>query len=276
MFKYFILFLLIFSASILRRDRPHSNQNSFFVWNVGQGLWTTYRSEHFCDHFDMGGEFDLTKKIVEQCHGKTHRLHISHWDWDHMSFVKKFKSKNELCIWSFPSGPASYSKHQILKDLPLCNEKEKTFEIIYKKNNPTDEWLNKVTNSKKNQNKSAMKNSYETVKVGQNSKQSTNDLSEVIRIHNILIPGDSPLSQEKKWSHSSVLKSTQGLILGHHGSKTSTSQELLDQLPNLKWAVASSRKKRFGHPHPEILRRLKKNKTPILKTEDWGSIEFRL
>lgn len=68
------------------------------------------------------------------------------------------------------------------------------------------------------------------------------------------------------------LKSVRVLALGHHGSRTSTSKDLLKELPNLKLAIASARKRRYGHPHRETVEALGKFKVPILSTEDWGNI----
>lgn len=90
--------------------------------------------------------------------------------------------------------------------------------------------------------------------------------------HQVLIPGDSPKSEEKKWN--SEIYSSRILILGHHGSKTSTSKMLLDSLKNLKMAVASARFNRYKHPSLETVIKLKKRKTPLLKTEQWGNLIF--
>ncbi|MBK7961611.1 MAG: hypothetical protein IPK04_10715 [Bdellovibrionales bacterium] len=66
------------------------------------------------------------------------------------------------------------------------------------------------------------------------------------------------------------------LILGHHGSKTSTSEALLQRLPRLKFAIATARESRYGHPHFVVLNRLRQHRIPILRTEDWGHIGLEL
>jgi competence protein ComEC len=65
------------------------------------------------------------------------------------------------------------------------------------------------------------------------------------------------------------------LILGHHGSQTSSSQAFLTQArPGL--AIASARRARYGHPHRKVVSRLRQKKIPTLTTEDWGSLFFSL
>jgi competence protein ComEC len=91
-----------------------------------------------------------------------------------------------------------------------------------------------------------------------------------------LIPGDSTAPQEKIWSYHGNMQKTGFLLLGHHGSRTSTSEELLSQLPHLKVAIASARFARYGHPHLEVVRRLKKYHVALLKTEDWGNLWFEI
>ena len=236
-------FIITLSATLISRDKR--NHSEFVIWNIGQGQWTTLVTENHCDHFDMGGEYDLSKKIKKYCGSRDHRIHLSHWDADHIGFVAKLKrlTKN-ICLYNIPKGETSTHKRKIIEDIPMCLNSEKDFLTIYS---------------------------------GSNKQNATpNDTSEVVETHHILIPGDSPKKEEKIWSFNHDIINTEGLILGHHGSHTSTSDVLLLHLSHLKWAVATARKKRYGHPHPETLARLKKNKTPVLLTEDWGSIIFKL
>ncbi|MCB0422606.1 MAG: hydrolase, partial [Bdellovibrionales bacterium] len=107
-------------------------------------------------------------------------------------------------------------------------------------------------------------------------KKSKNDRSYVFLIEGqILIPGDSTLLAERSWvKHLSHPQSIHTLILGHHGSRTSTSQGLINALPYLKRTLVSARHKKYGHPHREVLKRLKKNHLPLVGTEEWNHIEL--
>jgi len=113
--------------------------------------------------------------------------------------------------------------------------------------------------------------------------QDRNLLSRVYLIRgfkrSILIPGDSPAPAEKIWLPQ-LLPILNGqpievLILGHHGSYTSTSEDLLQKL-SPKVGIASARKRRYGHPHKIIEKRLRDYEASILSTEFWGTFIFQL
>ena len=240
-----IFFAICFLSATLISNDPQNNLR-FIIWNIGQGQWTTLISENYCDHFDIGGEFDLSRKVIRICANRKHRVHLSHWDWDHMGLLQKIRQKGiKPCLWNRPLGKSSARKESLLSGLTACSGDNKIpFQKIYSGD--------------------------------KGPKASTNESSQVVLAHQILIPGDSPKKEELKWANQSLLSNTKGLILGHHGSRSSTSLYLLKHLPKLQWAIATARYKRYKHPHPEVIGRLQKNKTPILKTEDWGSIEFIL
>ena len=224
----------------------------FIIWNVGQGQMTTLKQEESCDHFDFGGERNVTRQVASLCGHRQQRLHLSHWDWDHMSEIESLRHKTpNLCLWNWPLHKGSPRKESLLRTIPMCQlqtGKQPPYIVIFP---------------------------------GWSSASATsNETSEVVRtstdFFQILIPGDSPVSMERHWGQPGPLSHVQGLILGHHGSRTSTSSMLLTNLKHLKWAVASAREKRYGHPHTEVLKRLQKYKTPVLRTEDWGTIIFIL
>jgi competence protein ComEC len=76
--------------------------------------------------------------------------------------------------------------------------------------------------------------------------------------------------------HLSGLSGSRILVLGHHGSRTSTSSLLLDHLPRLTAAVSSARFRKYGHPHARVRRDLAKRHIPLLRTEEWGNLHFEL
>ena len=69
------------------------------------------------------------------------------------------------------------------------------------------------------------------------------------------------------------LKNIKVLQVGHHGSKTSTSDELLEYI-NVKNCVISAKKEKFGHPHEEILNKLKEKNITIKITQLDGAIKY--
>jgi competence protein ComEC len=108
------------------------------------------------------------------------------------------------------------------------------------------------------------------------SEGAANERSRVALAEGVLIPGDSTRTQEKIWVRAfRKISQTRILVLGHHGSRTSTSKELMRTL-NLNMAIASARFRRYGHPHREVRAQLQRARVPLLRTEDWGTIRIAL
>jgi competence protein ComEC len=63
-------------------------------------------------------------------------------------------------------------------------------------------------------------------------------------------------------------------MIGHHGSKSSTSQKFLDAV-NPKFAVIQVGKdNNYGHPTTEVLKRLNDKKIKIYRNDEQGNIIF--
>lgn len=113
-----------------------------------------------------------------------------------------------------------------------------------------------------------------------------NDLSIITRLVygeiSFILTGDAPTQVEGMLLREFPDLSANVLKLGHHGSKTSTSQDFLMRI-NPDYAVISAGlDNKYGHPSAEIIERLEnffraKNQNPaaqILKTTD-GSVVFK-
>ena len=104
----------------------------------------------------------------------------------------------------------------------------------------------------------------------------TNDASIVARLTygttSFLFTGDSPINIEhylvgKNWiEHTDVLK------VGHHGSKTSTSDEFIKALSPSYGIISVGSGNRYGHPTQEALDVLVNNNVKVLRTDKEGRI----
>ncbi|MEI2665529.1 DNA internalization-related competence protein ComEC/Rec2 [Rossellomorea sp. LJF3] len=65
------------------------------------------------------------------------------------------------------------------------------------------------------------------------------------------------------------------LKVGHHGSNTSTSEVLLDETDRAVAVISAGETNRFGHPHPEVMERLKERGLTIYSTAVNGAITYR-
>jgi competence protein ComEC len=66
------------------------------------------------------------------------------------------------------------------------------------------------------------------------------------------------------------------LIVGHHGSKTSSSNEWLTQVDPEIAVVSSGFNNRYHHPHVNVLSRFQQHSIPLYNTADSGAIEINL
>lgn len=97
-----------------------------------------------------------------------------------------------------------------------------------------------------------------------------------------LLMGDVPIEVEEEllWSRvkrdsdlAEKLGNVDILLVGHHGSKNSTSQGLLD-LIKPREAVISVGKNSFGHPSKEVIDRLTTSNVVIKRTDVEGDIKY--
>lgn len=106
--------------------------------------------------------------------------------------------------------------------------------------------------------------------------ENLNDYSAVVRLScgniSFLFTGDAEKISEYEMLESQYSLSSTVLKVGHHGSVTSTSDEFLEQV-NPKYAVISSGKENeYGHPHKEIIEKLKQANIEYYNTQTSGTI----
>lgn len=91
----------------------------------------------------------------------------------------------------------------------------------------------------------------------------------------ILITGDRSSAGERKLLEEAELPKVDILVVGHHGSHTATSHELLQATqPNIA-IISVSEDNPYGHPHGEVLERLQMYGCQIYRTDQQGTITFR-
>ena len=105
-----------------------------------------------------------------------------------------------------------------------------------------------------------------------------NDNSSVIYTelndYKFLFMGDAGIEVEEDLIKKYNLKDIDVLKVGHHGSKTSSSKEYIDEI-NPKYSIISvGKNNRYKHPNKEVLDNLKNSK--IYRTDQDGSIMFRI
>ncbi len=89
-----------------------------------------------------------------------------------------------------------------------------------------------------------------------------------------LFTGDMEEEMEKKVIEKYPSLQIDILKVGHHGSKSSTSEELLKQIQPEMAIISVGEKNRYGHPKQEVLTRLQKHSVQILRTDQHGAITY--
>ncbi|NNM07055.1 MAG: MBL fold metallo-hydrolase, partial [Gemmatimonadetes bacterium] len=91
----------------------------------------------------------------------------------------------------------------------------------------------------------------------------------------MLLTGDAPAEEEIRFLPRLLSARIHVLKVGHHGSATSTSTELVDRTDPGVALISAGRRNRFGHPHPEVLARLSEAGARIFRTDIHGTVTVR-
>ncbi len=90
-----------------------------------------------------------------------------------------------------------------------------------------------------------------------------------------LITGDAPAALERQLIESFTLPDIECLVVGHHGSATSTCDALLDALTPETAVISVGENNTYGHPTQAVLERLEARGIDILRTDLLGTITVR-
>ena len=107
-----------------------------------------------------------------------------------------------------------------------------------------------------------------------------NDGSIVMRLSykdtSVMLMGDATAETEKLILSTSdhTKLSSHILKLGHHGSRTSTSEEWLDVVSPTVAIVSAGENNSYGHPHPEVVERLVERGIEVRQTGLDGTITY--
>lgn len=88
----------------------------------------------------------------------------------------------------------------------------------------------------------------------------------------ILLTGDMDGSAEKRLLEIAELPQVEVLIVGHHGSATSTTQALLDAVRPEMAIISVGEDNRYGHPAPATLERLETARVELYRTDRDGTV----
>jgi len=109
-------------------------------------------------------------------------------------------------------------------------------------------------------------------------ERNLNERSVVLHIlednNSILLMGDVGYQAEKEIIEKGLIGQVDYLKVGHHGSKYSTSQELLTRVRPKTAIISVGEKNRYGHPTEETLVRLRSVGAEVRRTDTEGTLVF--
>ena len=107
-----------------------------------------------------------------------------------------------------------------------------------------------------------------------------NDSSTILLMYyknlKILLTGDASVKSEKYILDTYDLGHVDILKLGHHGSKTSTDEDLLKEIRPSLGLISCGKNNKFNHPHKVTIEKLKKYRVNYLRIDIEGSIKINL
>ncbi|MCC6138753.1 MAG: hypothetical protein IT287_08980 [Bdellovibrionaceae bacterium] len=210
----------------------------FIVWDVGQGSWSTIVAQKTCVHFDMGGQVTPQYSLVlHHCKSKANYLALSHLDRDHVVFIKKFSSKLNICLIDKHLFPLN----KVVPFIKKCNKTPTSLQRI-----ATADFLER------------------------------NDSHVYLWKEHTLITGDLPQHLELKLLPKLAQNKIRFLLVGHHGSKTSSHPRFIAKLSHLHQALVSAKQITYGHPHQLTRNTFKKNHVPLIETQAYGTLIYEL
>ena len=107
-----------------------------------------------------------------------------------------------------------------------------------------------------------------------NENDNSNVIYTELNGYKFMFMGDAGIEVEEDLIKKYNLQDIDVLKVGHHGSKTSSSIEFINEI-NPKYSIISvGKNNRYGHPNKEVLESLKESK--IYRTDEDGSIMFKI
>ena len=196
---------------------------------------------------------------------------VSHFDQDHISGLMEILDTYHTGITGKNQNGITIKK-LLLPDIDLTDElEEKILELAGKHQIPVLRCARGDTIEQDQMQIRVLQPqagySYESANAGSMT------LSVLYHDFSLLLTGDLEGEGEKQllennWESVDVLK------VAHHGSKNSSSEEVLQAIGGKIAVISCGKENRYGHPHQELLERLKKSGYQIMRTDQEGMIRF--
>jgi competence protein ComEC len=95
------------------------------------------------------------------------------------------------------------------------------------------------------------------------------------RRRSLMLSGDMEKQIESRILAANAVERSDVLKVAHHGSKTSTSEPFLEAAHPAFAIISAGFENLYGHPHADVIQRLRQANTEILRTDQMGAITIR-
>lgn len=260
--KYLFFYILILFINYML---PKIDNNYYVYYlDVGQGdssvLISPYKNEVIM--IDTGGSINSNYHVSNNVMlflksigiAKINLLIISHGDYDHMgesiNLVNNFKVEKVI----FNCGSYNNLEKELIK--VLDNKKIEYYSCINELNLDSNKLYFLNTREYDNEN------------------DNSNIIYTELNNYKFLLMGDASSVTEKEILNKYNLTNIDVLKVGHHGSKTSSSEEFINTIKPKYSLISVGKNNRYGHPNNEVLDNL--NDSKIYRTDINGSIMFKI
>ena len=251
-----LLFLIVFHYN---RNALFQSKFVFFA-DVGQGDSILINDGSSAVLIDTGGlyykkESNISLDILKSLGIKRiKKIIITHGDYDHMGEAINLVNNIKIEKVIFNCGPYNDLEKELIK--VLDKKKIKYYSCI------------------KELNIDKSKLYFLQTKEYDNENDNSNVIYTELNGYKFMFMGDASSTTEKEILNKYNLPNIDVLKVGHHGSKTSSSKEFIDEI-NPKYSIISvGKNNRYGHPNKEVLDNLENSK--IYRTDESGSIMFKI
>ena len=266
-YKYIVSLMFIF---VIHYNITIFNKGLEITYiDVGQGdsIFIKFPNDKSNILIDTGGKvtygnlknnYSVGKNIVDYLKSmgirKLDYLIITHGDFDHMGdslyLIDKFKVENVI----FNCGEFNVLEKELIK--VLDEKKIKYYSCIKELN---------IDNNKLY---------FLQTKKYDNENDNSNVIYTEFNGYKFMFMGDAGVEKEKDILEKYNLSNIDVLKVGHHGSKTSSSKEYIDEIKPKYAIISVGKNNRYDHPNKEVLNNLDNSK--IYRTDQDGSIMFKI
>ena len=257
-YRYIIILIIIL---IIHTNINYISKSFITFIDVGQGDSTFIHLKYNKNILiDTGGiyNYDLYKNIISYLKSvgikNIEYLMLTHGDFDHMgeaiNLVNNFKVEKVI----FNCGEFNDLEKELIK-------------VLDKKKIPYYSCIKELSIDNN-------KLYFLQTKLYDNENDNSNVIYTELNGYKFMFMGDASITTEKEILNKYNLPDIDVLKVGHHGSRTSSSKDFINEI-NPKYSIISvGKKNRYGHPNKEVLDNL--NNSKIYRTDQDGSIMFKI